>query len=45
MWTLDFPEHDPDENYPQPSAKQLLDAEQARHDLSRLAPLLRYQRP
>ena len=36
MWYLDAPEHDPDENYPEPSAKQLLYAEQARRELLRL---------
>ena len=24
MWSKDFPEHDPDSNYPAPSAKQVL---------------------
>jgi hypothetical protein len=36
MWFLDFPEHDPDSNYPEPSARQLLYAEQARRELNRL---------
>jgi hypothetical protein len=36
MWYLDAPEHDPDENYAEPTAKQLLYAEQARRNLSQL---------
>jgi hypothetical protein len=36
MWLLDFPEHDPDSNYPEPLAKQLLYAEEARRELANL---------
>jgi hypothetical protein len=36
MWYLDVPEHDPNSNYPEPSAKQLLYAEEARAALTRL---------
>jgi len=36
MWYRDAPEHDSDENYPEPSAKQLLYAERARRELQRL---------
>ena len=36
MWFLDSPEDDPDSNYPEPSAKQLLYADQARQELARL---------
>ncbi len=32
MWFKDFPEHDPDSNYPAPSASQVLhEAESRRH--------------
>ncbi len=36
MWYLDFPGHDPDSNYPEPSAKQLLHASKARQQLEQL---------
>ncbi|MGA8576031.1 MAG: hypothetical protein WB609_10190 [Candidatus Cybelea sp.] len=36
MWWKDFPEHDPDSNYPEPTAKQRLYAEKARQELDRL---------
>lgn len=36
MWLLDLPEHDPDSNYSEPSAKQLPYAEQARRELAHL---------
>jgi hypothetical protein len=36
VWFFDFPEHDPDSNYPEPSAKQLLYADQAQQELARL---------
>jgi hypothetical protein len=36
VWTLDFPEHDPVSNYPAPTPRQLLYAEQARRDLAHL---------
>lgn len=36
MWFLDFPQADPDSNYPIPSPRQLLYAEQARRELAHL---------
>jgi hypothetical protein len=36
MWTLDFPEQDPDSNYLEPSRKQLIYADQARSELRQL---------
>lgn len=36
MWFLDFPEHDPDANYPEPSLKQLIYRGQAQTELRRL---------
>jgi len=36
VWFLDFPDRDPDSNYPEPSPKQLLYADQARQELARL---------
>ena len=36
MWTLDFPDQDPDSNYPAPSVKQLIYRVQARTELRRL---------
>lgn len=36
MWFKDFPAYDPDSNYPEPSAKQLIWADQARTELRRL---------
>ena len=36
MWHLDVPEHDPDSNYPEPTAKRILYGEEARRDLERL---------
>jgi hypothetical protein len=36
VWTLDFPEDDPDSNYPAPTPRQLLYAEQARRELAHL---------
>lgn len=36
MWFMDFREHDPDSNYPEPSAKQIIYAEQARREAERL---------
>lgn len=36
MWFLDFPEHDVDTNHPEPSARQILYAEQALRQLEQL---------
>ena len=36
VWTLDFPEHGPDESYAEPTAKQLIYADQARANLRML---------
>jgi len=36
MWYLDVPQHDPDSNYPEPSAKHFLCADQARQHLAQL---------
>jgi hypothetical protein len=36
MWYLDVPRHDPDSNYPEPSAKQILYADQARGEVAQL---------
>lgn len=36
MWFKDFPDHDPDSNYPEPSAKQLVYADQAKTELAAL---------
>lgn len=36
MWHLDVPQYDPDSNYPEPSAKQILYAEEAREELAQL---------
>jgi hypothetical protein len=41
MWYLDAPQHDPDSNYPRPSAKQLLYADQARSELAQLKETLK----
>jgi hypothetical protein len=36
VWFKDFPDHDPDSNYPEPSAKQLVYADQAKTELAAL---------
>jgi hypothetical protein len=36
MWYFDVPQYDPDSNYPEPSAKQFLCAEEAREELAQL---------
>jgi hypothetical protein len=36
VWIIDYGEHDPDSNYPEPSAKQLVYAYQACSELKRL---------
>ena len=36
MWYLDVPQHDPDSNYPEPSAKQFLYADQTKTELRQL---------
>ena len=36
MWHLDFPDQDPDSNYPKPSRRHLLAADQAKRDLEQL---------
>lgn len=35
MWLLDFPEHDPDSNYPEPTRQRMCE-EQARRELAPL---------
>lgn len=36
MWSKDFPEQDPDSNYPEPTATQLLHEQEARRHLASL---------
>lgn len=36
MWFLDFPDFDPDSNYPEPTPRQILYGEQARRELAHL---------
>ena len=42
IWFKDFPEHDPDSNYPAPSAKQVLYEEEAQRYLNALKEALRH---